>query len=92
MQLQTFMTLKLIHEGKAWKDDHGKWLVHEGENMHQAKARVNDKERQKLREQAIEEYEAKRGQGRQELVRLTAEEDARFEEERQEAEILKKKA
>lgn len=87
MQLQTFMTMKLIHEGKAWKDVHGKWLVHEGENMDQAKARVNDKELQRLREQATEEYEAKREQERQELARLTAEKDARFEEEeRQERE------
>jgi len=33
MQLQTFMTLKLIHEGKAWEDDNGKWLVHEGKKI-----------------------------------------------------------
>lgn len=62
MQLQMFMTLKLVHEGKAWKDDHGKCLVYKRKNMDQAKVRVNDKESQRLREQAIEEYEAKREQ------------------------------
>jgi len=39
----------------------------------------------------IEEYEAKRELERQELVRLRAEEDAMFEEKRQEAEMLKRR-
>lgn len=75
---------------------HGRMIMENGwsmreKNMDQEKARVNDKELQRLWEQVIEEYEAKRELERQELVRLRAEEDAMFEEKRQEAEMLKRR-
>lgn len=62
LDLQKFMEQKLIHDGKAWSDDHGQWLIHEGETMDQAKARVDDRERQRLREEAIKKFEAEREQ------------------------------
>lgn len=80
--------MKLIHEGKAFKNNHGDWLVHEGESLEQAKARVEDKELlQQLLQQAIEDYKEEFKLREQEEARIIAEEDARFtEEEQQEAE------
>ena len=57
--LEEFLAMRLVHEGNAWKDKYGKWLVHEGETMDQAKARVDDRERQRLKEEAIEKYNAR---------------------------------
>ncbi|KGO74623.1 hypothetical protein PITC_002680 [Penicillium italicum] len=42
MKLEEFMTAKLLYEGKAWSYRHEIWLAHEGENIDQAKARVDD--------------------------------------------------
>jgi GH24 family phage-related lysozyme (muramidase) len=81
LQLQEFLAMRLVHEGKAWKDEYGRWLIHEGETMEQAKARVNDKERQRLKQQAIEDYEAKTEQAIQEWEKYIAEENARLAEE-----------
>ncbi|KAJ5711279.1 hypothetical protein N7488_005435 [Penicillium malachiteum] len=54
-ELKEFMVTKLLYDGKAWKDRYGIWLVREGEDMDQAKARIDDKERERLKEQAMEE-------------------------------------
>ncbi|KAJ5115272.1 hypothetical protein NUU61_001031 [Penicillium alfredii] len=90
-KVKDFLEQRLIHEGKAWQDHHGRWLVHEGESMEQAKARVDDQELQRLRQKASEEYKARREQERQEIARLDAEDKARWaEEERLEAEMSKK--
>lgn len=82
MDLKEFMAAKLVHEGKAWEGG-GRWLVHEGETIDQAKSRLDDQERQRLKEQAAKEYEAEWELERQEHERLIAEED------RQETEMLK---
>ncbi|PLB54874.1 hypothetical protein P170DRAFT_460880 [Aspergillus steynii IBT 23096] len=55
-----FLTCKLIDEGKAWSDDHGQWLVHDGESLEQAKVRVHDLEFQELRERLYEEERERR--------------------------------
>ncbi|KAJ5154435.1 uncharacterized protein N7500_009874 [Penicillium coprophilum] len=57
LQLRESIETKLVYEGKAWSSD-GRWVVCEGETIDQAKARVDDKERQRLKEQAIKAYEA----------------------------------
>lgn len=36
----------------------GKWLIREGETLDQAKARVDDKEQERLKQQAEEEIDA----------------------------------
>ncbi|OQE37863.1 hypothetical protein PENCOP_c009G03634 [Penicillium coprophilum] len=54
VELQMFMVLRLVHEDEAWKDHHGHWLVHEGQSLDEAKARLDDAERQRLREEAIQ--------------------------------------
>ncbi|KAJ5158779.1 uncharacterized protein N7500_008430 [Penicillium coprophilum] len=81
MELQMFMVLRLVHEEKAWMDLHGHWLVHEGERLDEAKAREDDTERQRLREEATRDSERIREERRQELARYDAEEDARLEKE-----------
>lgn len=87
LQLKELMAQKLVHDGKAWSDRYGHWLIHDEETLDQAKARVDDRERQRLREQATEKYEAELEQKRQEWKRLDAEEDAR----QREAEMLERK-
>ena len=72
--------MKLIHEEKAWEDDHGDWLVHEGETMEQAKARVDDKERQRLKQQEEENIDAEIEEEKQEKAKWIAEDQARFAE------------
>lgn len=89
MQLKEFMGSKLLYEGKAWSN-YGRWVVREGETLDQAKARVDDRERQRLKEEAIKEYEAKLERARQVRIREEAEDIARWvEEDRLEAEMLK---
>jgi hypothetical protein len=78
------MMLRLVHEEKAWMDFHGHWLVHEGETMDEAKVRVDDAERQRRREQALQGYERKCEERTQAEARYDAEEaeeDARLEKE-----------
>lgn len=72
---------KLLYEGKAWSDCHGRWLVHEGESIDQAKARVDDREIQRLEEQAIKENEEMLEREEQEREREHAEDMARWAEE-----------
>ncbi|KAJ5614027.1 hypothetical protein N7528_007681 [Penicillium herquei] len=80
-QLKQFMVTKLLYDGKAWKDRYGIWLVHEGEYIDQAKARINEKERERFKEQAMEEKEKDLARRKQECDREYAEDMARFAEE-----------
>jgi hypothetical protein len=81
-----------LHEGKAWSG-YGRWVVREGETIDQAKARVNVRERQRLKEQAIKEHEAKLERQQQARDREHAEDMARWaEEDRLEAEMLKQQS
>ncbi|KAJ5725456.1 uncharacterized protein N7483_006813 [Penicillium malachiteum] len=86
-QLKEFMVTRLLYEGKAWKDRYGIWLLREGEDMDQAKARMNEKERERLREQAREEKKADLARQKQERDREYAEDMARFAEDRVPAEM-----
>ncbi|KAJ5922287.1 hypothetical protein N7516_009990 [Penicillium verrucosum] len=89
MRLKEFMVTKLLYEGKAWGDCHGRWLVYEGETIDQAKARVDDREIQRLKEQAIKENEEMLEREEQEREREHAEDMARWaEEDRLEAEMM----
>ena len=82
-----------MYEGKAWTDRDGIWLVHEGESMDQAKARVDDRERQRLKEQAIKEKDEKLRRLYEDQAREHAEDLAKWaEEDRQEAEMLKQQS
>lgn len=93
IQLRELITSKLLYEGKAWTDRDGTWLVREGENMDQAKARVDDRERQRLKEQAIKENEERLERYYQDQAREHAEDLARWaEEDRLEAEMLKQQS
>lgn len=86
------MATKLLYEGKAWSN-YGRWVVREGETLDQAKARVDDRERQRLKEEAIKEYEAMVEREQQEREREEAENIARWaEEDRLEAEMLKQQS
>ncbi|KAJ5109275.1 hypothetical protein N7456_005950 [Penicillium angulare] len=58
--LREFLTCKLINEGKAWSGDHGQWLIHEGENLIESKARVAGLDLKQLCERAFKE-EKERG-------------------------------
>ncbi|CAI7576949.1 unnamed protein product [Penicillium glandicola] len=92
MQLKEFMATKLLYEGKAWLS-YGRWVVREGETLDQAKARVDDRERQRLKEQAIKKHEEILERKRQAREKEDAEDRARWaEEERQEAEMLKQQS
>lgn len=87
------MATKLTYEGKAWSDRYGRWLVHEGESMEQAKARVDDREIERLKEQAIKEKKEALERFYREQARERAEDEARWaEEDRLEAEKLKQKS
>ncbi|KGO48426.1 hypothetical protein PEX1_041240 [Penicillium expansum] len=93
MKLREFMATKLTYEGKAWSDRYGRWLVHEGESMEQAKARVDDREIERLKEQAIKEKKEALERFYREQARERAEDEARWaEEDRLEAEKLKQKS
>ncbi|KUM63541.1 hypothetical protein ACN42_g3531 [Penicillium freii] len=93
MRFKEFIVTKLLYEEKAWSDRHGRWLVHEGESIDQAKARVDDEEIQRLKEQAIKENEETLEREEQEREREHAEDMARWaEEDRQEAEMLKQQS
>ncbi|KAJ5801078.1 uncharacterized protein N7518_003146 [Penicillium psychrosexuale] len=93
LPLKEFMRSRLLYEGKAWTDRDGMWLVHEGESMDKAKARVDDRERQRLKEQAIKEKEEKLRLFYEDQAREHAEDLARWaEEDRQEAEMLKQQS
>ncbi|KAJ5970796.1 uncharacterized protein N7479_000714 [Penicillium vulpinum] len=93
MNLSAFMRGKLIYEGKAWAGAYGMWLVHEGETMDQAKARVDDREIERLKVQARKKSEENRERRNQEREREYAEDRARWaEEERLEAEMLKQQS
>ncbi|KAJ5382966.1 hypothetical protein N7517_000877 [Penicillium concentricum] len=81
IKLKSFMIQRLVHEEKAWIDDYGDWLVHEGETMDEAKATMDYAERQRLSDEAIQESERIREEERQEQERYDAEEDAMFENE-----------
>ncbi|KAJ6133171.1 hypothetical protein N7471_008386 [Penicillium samsonianum] len=87
MELKEYMVTRLLYEGKAWSN-YGRWVVREGETLDEAKARVDDRERLRLKEQAIKEQEAKFEREQQEEERLYAEDIARWaEEDRLEAEM-----
>ena len=93
MRLREFMVTKLLYEEKAWSDRHGRWLVHEGESIDQAKARVDYREIQRLKEQAIKENEQVLIREKQEREREHAEDMARWaEEDRLEAEMLQQQS
>lgn len=63
-------------------------MVREGETLDQAKARVDDRERQRLKEEAIKEYKAKLELQQQRRDREEVEDIARWaEEDRVEAEM-----
>ena len=68
--LKKFLVCKLIEEKKAWSDEHGQWLVHEGESIDQAKARVNNLDLQELREQALKEEFERQVRDKQEQDKL----------------------
>jgi len=78
-RLRDFLTCKLLHERKAWSDKHGHWLVHEVEDIDQAKARVSDLDLEQLRERADKEL-------REKSTRKTQEEDRQTDLEVAEAE------
>ncbi|CAI7576959.1 unnamed protein product [Penicillium glandicola] len=84
MELKQFMASKLLYDGKAWSG-HGKWVVREGETLEQAKARLDDRERQRLRDEAIKENEAILKREKQERDREHAEDLARWAEEDRQA-------
>lgn len=81
MKLMEFIVTKLIYDGKAWSDRHGGWLVHEGESMDQAQARVDDGEIQRLKEQAKKENKDVLGRFYEEHVREHAEDMTRWAED-----------
>lgn len=64
---------KLVHDEKAWQDSHGVWLVHDGETMDQAKARLDDLEL--LREEGAKEEERIREERRQQDQKAAAVEE-----------------
>lgn len=66
---------KLVHDEKAWQDSHGVWLVHDGETMDQAKARLDDLELQRLREEGAKEEERIREERRQQDQKAAAVEE-----------------
>lgn len=66
---------KLVHDEKAWLDSHGVWLVHDGETMDQAKARLDDLELQRLREEGAKEEERIREERRQQDQKAAAVEE-----------------
>ncbi|OQE24226.1 hypothetical protein PENFLA_c010G06839 [Penicillium flavigenum] len=85
MNLKEFMATKLLYEGKAWSG-YGRWLVHDGETIDQAKARVDDRELQRLKEQAIKENEEKLECSKERKAKEHEEDLAKWaEEDRQEA-------
>ena len=83
--VREFLACKLIHEEKAWSDDHGQWLVHEGEDLSQARARVNGLDLQELRERARKEECERLERERQEDQRQIELEIAEAEAEHREA-------
>ncbi|KAJ5680735.1 hypothetical protein N7536_011874 [Penicillium majusculum] len=92
MELKEFVRTKLLYEGKAWSN-YGRWVVREGETLDQAKARVDDRERQRLKEEAIKEHKAMLELQQQRRDREEAEDIARWaEEDRVEAEMLKQQS
>ncbi|KAJ6178746.1 hypothetical protein N7519_009207 [Penicillium mononematosum] len=91
MNVEELLAAKLVYEGKAWVC-HGRCLVHNGESLAQSKARMNEQERERLKEQAAMEYVAEREREKQEIERLYAEEDAIWAEEDRQAEMLKQKS
>ena len=92
MELKEFMRTKLLYEGNAWSK-YGRWVVREEETLDQAKARVDDRERPRLTEEAIKEHKAKLELQQQRRDREEAEDIARWaEEDRVEAEMLKQQS
>ena len=86
LKLQSLMTLRLVHEGKAWIDNAGSWLVRDGD-IEKSKARLDSAERERLRKEADEERWRKVELQRLESEREIAEDEARWaEEERMERE------
>ncbi|KAJ5592615.1 hypothetical protein N7537_009519 [Penicillium hordei] len=93
MRLKEFMVTKLLYEEKAWSDRYGRWLVYEGESIDEAKARVDDREIQRLKGQATKENEETLEREEQERERENAEDMARWaEEDRLEAEMLQRQS
>ncbi|KAJ5595417.1 uncharacterized protein N7459_001625 [Penicillium hispanicum] len=83
--LKKFMTCQLVHDEKAWHDEHGYWLVHEGENIDQARERVHGLDLQQLREQATQEEDERTKRAAEERKRLIDLELAEAEAEYREA-------
>jgi hypothetical protein len=85
------MVSKLLYDGKAFTCD-GTWVVRKGETIDQAKARVDDRECERLREEAQKEYEAERAREKEGLEKLCAEEDAIWAEQDRQTEMLKQRS
>lgn len=80
MDIKSLMTLRLIHEGKAWADEHGNWLVHDGD-MEKTKANLDDKELGRLREEAAAKKKWEIELEEREVAAQLALDEARWEEE-----------